>query len=264
MLKNMIETIIPKIVKVRREKNCQNPLSFPTENDDLVNDAVSWWKNDQYAKVKRFRHVRWLGRTIFKLPYYETIEGNYFKPSDDIVNIIKEIQKAQIVPYLNKSSKIFEPGCNVGRNLFSLQEAFDCEVVGLDISEKAIDIAQNKIWKQRSRYTFYVDNALTTNFFNNIADNAFDLVITRWHLIHIPRSSEKAIYVKQLKRIGKVLVLLEPVKEGCHEVQLYSNGTYTLSWDDWGKEYGLKEFHPDTISLEGNTKIFFFKNEDSA
>lgn len=255
-LKRIITAFIPRIVKVRRERSPEKSLA--NETHDLIDKAVFWWKYDQYAKVKRFKHLRLFGFTLLKWPYYETIEGNYWKPANDIVQLVKEMQESGIISTLDEYSKIFEPGCNVGRNLYYLQQEFNCEVVGLDISEKAIEIAEQKIWKGRRRYKFCVDNALTTDFFNKLDNNTFDLVITRGHLMHIPLSDAKRKYVETLKRIGRTLVILEPVREGLHEIHLYQDGTYCLSWDDWALEYGLREYRSPTVSsFGGGTRVFF-------
>jgi len=256
-LKAMIKFFVPRIVQVKNNEN-NNPRKA-TEQDDLVEKAISWWKNDEYTKVQKFKNLRWLGLTFFRIPYYETVKGIYFKPAIDLVKIVKKMQKDKIIPSLDKNSKIFESGCNVGRNLYYLQKAFNCEVVGIDISQQAIDIAKNKIWKNREKYEFHIGNVLTTDFFDQFTDNYFDLVFTRWHLIHIPLSAEKKKYVESLKRISKILVLLEPVRQNCNEVELYQDGRYTLSWDDWVSEYNLKEYKSNLLTKrKDNTKAFYF------
>ena len=261
-LKSIVRAFIPRVVSVKRQPG-NNPERIPTTEDDLIEKAVSWWKEDEYTKVERFKHLEWLGFTLIRWPYHETIEGNYFGSARDLGVVLKELQNLGVVPPLGKESNIFEPGCNVGKNLFQIQEEYGCRVTGLDISQKAIQIAKNKIWKNRRNYQFFVDNALTTDLFAQFEDNFFDLTLTRWHLIHIPLSDAKRKYVENLKRISKCLVIFEPVKEGTHEIQLYQDGKYCLSWDDWPREYNLTEYDSPAVQMlrEGTTKVFYWKKQ---
>jgi len=258
-MKKNLNKVIPRLVKIRRKGSQSNPYVVAGEDHDLVERAVDWWKDDKYSKVKRYKYFQWLGIEWFKLPYYESIEEAYLKPADDFVSLVGDLISQGIVCPLDDGSRVFEPGCNVGRNLLFLQDKYNCHVEGLDISAEAIRKAEEKVWNARSKYKFTVENALTGNFFDSIPDNAYDFVFTRWHLIHIPLSDAKKRYVESLKRIAKTVVLVEPVREGTHEVQLYQDGQYCLSWDDWESEYGLKEYKgsPDNAAREGHTGVFY-------
>lgn len=234
-----------------------------TSGDDLVERAMLWWKDDAYTQLPRRQHLRWMGINWSSRTVHRTIKGDYGGPADDMVALIEEMQGAGLVPRLTASSTIFEGGCNIGRNLQFLQDRFHCAVVGLDISEGALR-ERESIWHTRSRHQFILDNALTTEFFDSCADQQFDLVFTRWHLIHIPRSDAKRRYVASLKRIAKTLVLVEPAREGSSEVTLFQGGTYTLSWDDWAREYGLTEYRsPSGLSLGPDTRVFFHANANA-
>lgn len=80
--------------------------------------------------------------------------------------------------------------------------------------------------------------------------------------MHIPRSDAKRRYVAALKRIAKVLVIIEPVRAGVDAVQLFHDRSYALSWDDWASEYDLTEFVlPVGLSITaeaGNTRVAVF------
>jgi SAM-dependent methyltransferase len=258
-----IETFRRWLPRLSREKGFETVRQSCEIDDDLIEHAVSWWKEDRYTKVKRFICLKWLGRTLLKIPYTESIESNYNKPANDIVHIIIEMQNKGLITEIDESSHIFEGGCNIGRNLLYLQKAFNCIVEGMDISEKAISIANHKIWKRRQNYKFHVGNVLTTDFFNNIEDNAFDLAFTRWHLVHLPKTSAKTEYVDHLKRIAKALILFEPVKKGKEGTDLYHDKSYALSWDDWAKDYDLTEYEPK-IKLPNHTRVFYYAENSPA
>ena len=144
-------------------------------------------------------------------------------------------------------------------NLYYLQDAFHCNVTGIDICKSALDIAKEEIWKGRDKYQFHLENVLSTDFFEKVSDGYYDIIITRWHLIHVPLSEAKKSYVESLKRISKVLIVIEPSKDDYHEVDLYHDGHYALSWDDWISEYGLTEYKSEKISKwDDGTKIFYY------
>ena len=112
--------------------------SVEARDEDLVDRAMSWWKTDAFTRMPRLQKLRWLGRTWWTRTIYRTILGDYWRPAHDTVGLIEAMQAAEIVPALGTTQRIFEGGCNVGRNLFYLQDRFDCDVVGLDISAGAI------------------------------------------------------------------------------------------------------------------------------
>lgn len=256
-----LRALFPRIVKFRREKGSTNkPVRRPNEQDDLLEKTMGWWKHDEFTKIKRFKHLRWLGFTLYKYPYYETHCDHYLNPADDLVAVLKDMIHDKIIPELNENSKVLEPGCSVGRNLLSLQEVFNCEVYGVDISAKAIKLAKEEIWKDRKNHNFYTENVLTTQFFKEFRDNYFDLIVIRNHLLNIPLSREKKDYVESLKRIGKELVVFEKMKENYNEIDIAADGRYALSWDNWSVEYELEEYHsPNTYELKAGEKVFFNK-----
>ncbi|PIQ86752.1 MAG: hypothetical protein COV74_03530 [Candidatus Omnitrophica bacterium CG11_big_fil_rev_8_21_14_0_20_45_26] len=255
--------LIPHFRLVDKDPESQSRINAKEDNvrNELAVRAADWWKSDCYTQVDRYRDFVWLGRTIFRKPHKVSITDNYFRPAHDFVDIIKEMQEKQLIFPLSEKSKVLEPGCNVGRNLYYLQNKYRCEVVGIDLSEEAVKKAEQDIWRRREKYSFQVANVLQTDFFDQFEDNYFDLVFTRWHLIHIPRSESKKAYVEKLKRIAKSFVILEPLLEGREKVEFYHNGAYALSWDNWPKEYGLSEYRSKkTTSLKdgGGTKVFYY------
>lgn len=218
---------------------------------------MDWWKHDDYTRLPRVKRLRWLGMTIATRPYRRTILGDYWRPATDTVALIDDLITCGIVPPLNADSRIFEGGCSVGRNLYYLQERFGCHVTGLDISEGAVALRE-ELWRDRPHHRFIKDNALTTSFFDECPDNAFDLVLTRGHLMHIPRSEAKARYVASLKRIGRTLAIIEPTRPGVNDVQLFQDGTYCLSFDDWEAEYHLRRHtSPAATAMGANTIVCY-------
>ncbi len=231
----------------------------PAEAESMTKEVVDWWANDEYTKRKKYKEVRWLGMTIARIPYAETIRGTYWTSAGHLVSLVREMQSQGIVPVLDSNARVLEPGCNLGRNLRALQDAFGCRVVGLDVSRRAIEIAKDELWRGREGCEFQVVDVLNTDFFDRLPDGHFDFAMTRWHLIHLPATDAKKRYIESLKRVAKVFLALEPAAERSHEVQRYYGG-HILSWDDWEKDYGLREYFSTNIrTLGGKTRAFYSK-----
>jgi hypothetical protein len=224
--------------------------------------GVEWWKDDLYTRVPRWYEIVWRGRTLARVPYRESIVGNYFKPADDVVRLVRELIGTGRLE-LHGGSRVFEPGCNVGRNLWWLRREFGCEVFGMDVSARAIDTAVRKIWKGVDRARFVVGDVLAPDALADFPTGHFDLVLTRWHLIHLPAGAHKTAYVRELKRIGRTLLVLEPVRpEAVGRVDWQAGGAYCLSWDDWAGTYGLTPYTP-AVAL-ADTAVFVWTRRDGA
>lgn len=253
-IRSTAKIFVPRIVKASRP---QSSTAVINPNKDLVQNPTEWWEKAKYSKVERPRRMEWLGLKLQLPSYQRSIKDSYLRPADDLVKVIIEMQESGVIPPLSKESRIFEPGCNVGRNLLYLRKKFGSEVVGIDISREAIDIAVNDVWKNSDRVNFMVDNVLTSSYYESIGDDWFDLCITRWLLVAIPKSEQKANFLEQLKRISRTLVILEPFQEERQgTIEYYHGGDYCFSHDNWEEDYGLKAFET-SLPLGGHTRVFY-------
>ena len=87
-------------------------------------------------------------------------------------------------------------GCGNGR-LFSLLKDRGVEYIGIDSSEKLIDIAKSKYWKENPK--FLVVEALHLPF----PDNYFDKIYSIAVLHHIPSDAFRLEFLKEVKRVLK-------------------------------------------------------------
>ena len=53
--------------------------------------------------------------------------------------MFKKLENENILPKITNSSKILEPGCSVGQNLWYIKKKYNCNVYGIDISKSAIE-----------------------------------------------------------------------------------------------------------------------------
>jgi cyclopropane fatty-acyl-phospholipid synthase-like methyltransferase len=109
-----------------------------------------------------------------------------------------DLLKKVVDTHLDKTSKIIELGCGAGNYVIYLAgKGFD--VMGVDISPKAIDIANNSMNEKGVKCKFVVSNVLSdmTEIIDNY-DFAYD-----WELLHhiFPEDREK--YINNVYRLLK-------------------------------------------------------------
>ena len=238
------KAVIPRFVKVQTN-----------ETGWAVGDGSAWWRNDRYVDFESRKAIRWLGRNWLTWHYHKFPDA-YLKDARDIVVLLEEMVSANILSRLTAASTVFEGGCNLGRNLIAIQDAYRCQVVGMDLSPFAVRYARDHVWASRTKWEIFEDDGLRSTWFKGIPDRAFDLAISRWHLIHIAASPAKTAYVQELKRISRTLLVLEPPpKQPGGGIEYQFGGDYVLSRDNWAASYGLREFRPKT-PIE-NTGVYY-------
>lgn len=243
--------LVPRIAKVQG----------PAPASRAAGDGSRWWRNDRYVDFESMKALRWLGRNWVTW-HYNKFPGAYLKDARDVVVLLEEMAAAGVMPRLTAASRVFEGGCNLGRNLLAIQDAYGCEVVGMDLSPSAIRYARERVWANRRKWDLFEGDGLRSTWFTSIPDRAFDLALSRWHLIHIHASPEKTAYLEQLKRISKTLLVLEPppLQPG-GSIEYHYGGDYVLSRDDWAAAYGLREFQA-RVKME-NTGVYYSRNGET-
>src|SRR5256885_2864711 len=158
-----LKALIPRVVKI------QTPSASTTPGD-----GSSWWKRDRYVNFESRRALRWLGKNWLTWGYNK-FPGAYLKDATDLVELLDEMARKNMVPRLNEKSRVFEGGASLGRNLLAIQNRYHCEVVGIDISPTGVRYAREKVWKHRERWNIFEGDGLTSEWFKSIPDRAFDL-----------------------------------------------------------------------------------------
>ena len=117
-----------------------------------------------------------------------------FYPYDNVVSFVFQNKPKD---QLSNKIKILEVGCGGGNNLwFAAKEGFD--VKGIDISEKAIEIAKNRFEKENLKGSFYVGDFLKLPF----KDEEFDLIIDRCSTVCVDKKQVK-IVIQEIYRVLK-------------------------------------------------------------
>jgi len=220
-------------------------LQFVREDVPDLDDAgtgLEYWRDGLERRMSRWWVLTWRGRTIMRVRSRHN-ERAYWRRRRELVRLIDEMNAAALLPALGPNSHVLEPGCNVAQNLWEIGRRWQCEIYGLDIDREALAQAAKRPWP-RPAHLFEAD-VLESGALEKFSDHQFDLVVTRWHLVHLPPGERKQRYVRELRRVGKAGLILEPTAtERTGQVEWRQKGTYCLSWDDWEGWYGLKRFEP--------------------
>jgi len=108
-----------------------------------------------------------------------------------------------------KGMRVLEVGCNVGANIQMFNDLFpdarDMEFYGVDISEKAIQIAKEKV-KNRS---FAVGDAENLGY----KDNCFDIIVCTEVLEHLPTPYKALKEIHRVLNWNGIIIITTPNKE---------------------------------------------------
>ena len=136
---------------------------------------------------------------------------------------------------LPKDSFVLDAGCGTGRCSFPIA-SLGFKVIGIDISEKAIEVARQEAEKAKLSITFQEGDIEALPF----EDNTFDIVFCGGVLHHFPDSTkaEKEIY-RVLKEKGKFFAY-EPNRS--NPVTFFFFAFAKLSWKFFPSRYIGQKF----------------------
>jgi ubiquinone/menaquinone biosynthesis C-methylase UbiE len=97
--------------------------------------------------------------------------------------------------HIGKGSKVLDVASGTGESACYLQKSFDCQIVGVDISDYMIERAEKKVTKRHLQIQFKKGNAHHLPF----DDNTFDAVISECTLCIL----EKAKAIGEMIRVTK-------------------------------------------------------------
>ncbi|MCK3656988.1 hypothetical protein A4G19_15105 [Pasteurellaceae bacterium Macca] len=105
-----------------------------------------------------------------------------------------------------RGKKVLEVACNTGITAIDIAKQFECQVIGIDIDEEALEKARQNIRDSEIEHLVSVQQAEATRL--PFEDNSFDIVINEAMLTMLsPEAKEQAIreYLRVLKPNGFLL-----------------------------------------------------------
>lgn len=164
--------------------------------------------------------------------YYE--DNDYYE-----IFSIAEDGENKVRDYLQEISKnkvVLDAGCGTGKFLSALENASK-QYIGIDLSQKQLEKAQEKSTKENSMF-------INTNL-NSISleDNSIDLIISTWVLGTVIDLSEREDCLNELKRILKTdgsLILVENDENSEFErIRNRDKDSRTKDYNNWIKCHGF-------------------------
>lgn len=141
---------------------------------------------------------------------------DYIKVWDNIApkfskSILKDTHpdnEKQLLRELKKGSSVLEVGCANGKYV-SFLSRHGFKAVGIDISEKMIEIAKKELKKNKLNAKFFVMDATRLYF----SDKSFDYLISTGNVLgSIPGSEQRIKALKEMMRVTRKKIILELVK----------------------------------------------------
>jgi ubiquinone/menaquinone biosynthesis C-methylase UbiE len=131
---------------------------------------------------------------------YDKVAEDYLSQRNE--NLEEMSFLPEFISYIPKDGRILDAGCGGGLPFTKyLSEQF--EVIGIDISEKQIELAKKNVPKA----TFYRKDMTNLNFSNDY----FDGILAYYSIIHVPRDEQPALFTnfyRMLKPQGVALFCL--------------------------------------------------------
>ena len=170
---------------------------------------------------------------------------------------LKATQKLEDTLKINSETKILDIACGKGSTAFYLAEKYDCSVVGIDISEKLIQEANDTCSKKKlnNQVKFLVGNAMNLPF----EDNEFDVAISQGILVFVDdkiktineasrviKNGGKAGWIELSWKIEPDKEFLDKVFNILHAFCLKNARTY----EEWTKVFKKANIH-DLVTIKG-------------
>lgn len=147
---------------------------------------------------------------------YESNEYVWGKgPGELAIAAVRYLQKSKSC---NEILSILDIGCGYGRDAFYFSDNFKCEVLGIDISKKAIDIASNEVRVQKEGVKFQCRD------FTEIKGGKYDIVFIS-NLYQLLKKNERKKLRKKVMRTLKTNGLLFLSTLSVNDPEEYGNGT---------------------------------------
>jgi len=126
---------------------------------------------------------------------------------------------------LKKDSSVLDVGCANGKYVFFLvKKGF--KAVGIDLSEKMIQIAKKELIKNKSSAKFFVMNAAKLEF----PDKSFDYTISTGNSLGmIPNPEQRVKALKEMIRVSREKIILELLKS---DITKETRDKYYFSGED--------------------------------
>jgi 2-polyprenyl-3-methyl-5-hydroxy-6-metoxy-1,4-benzoquinol methylase len=176
-------------------------------------------------------------------PYYQS--GRYVSHAGDksgfsfiykVYDLVRDYsikQKLRHIKYYHPKGNLMDLGCGLGYFLHGVHLDKTFNVVGVDVSDEAIDYVKNK-------FGYEVKNESELDNFNA---HSFD-VITQWHVLeHVHLLNERMVQLKRLIKPDGTLFIAVPNSDS------WDAKNYGVHWDGYDVPRHLYHFNQQSFQL---------------
>lgn len=127
--------------------------------------------------------------------------------------------KTEYMNWIHDGMRILDVGCGAGKNLLRIDSEYkNCELCGIDISEKMIEVANNNSSKAQNSIHF-----IQTDFLDFISETQYDVIIFNYVLHHMKDPTSAIKKATDLLAPNGIIMLTLPGTEYLKETFAYCN-----------------------------------------
>src|SRR2546430_1658547 len=86
--------------------------------------GIEYWREGLERRMPRYWELTWRGRVLMRMRSDHN-ERAYWRRRRDLIVLIDEMNRRGILPALTSETRVLEPGCNVGQNLWEISERWN-------------------------------------------------------------------------------------------------------------------------------------------
>ncbi|MFT4313311.1 MAG: class I SAM-dependent methyltransferase [Candidatus Woesearchaeota archaeon] len=124
-------------------------------------------------------------RALVRTGYNEGEYDRAYVRNSGTPEIFERVLCDELLKRVNAQPRILDLGCGVGLPYDKYFIKRNCNVVGVDISEKHIEKAQKNVPKAEF---------ILGDFFNKAIKGKFDAIVSFYAIFHIPRTEHKTLF----------------------------------------------------------------------
>lgn len=146
----------------------------------------------------------------------------------------KSLFKTEYKNWIHNGMKILDVGCGTGKKILRINNEYqDCELYGIDMSEKMIEIAKENIFQSQN-----IINFIKVDFIKFNVEKKYNVIIFNYVLHHMDNPTQAIEKAFQLLEPNGLIIITVPGTE-------YLKETFTYS----------SEFPNDVIGRFSQTKV---------
>ena len=154
------------------------------KQNNQIHDVIIYYNSE--STINSMKDEGFLKQDLWHTTLEFNLNNEQVDDNEFLINISK----------LNENMKIVDWGCGLGQFMRLIRNKYRCNMIGVNISEKQINIAKNKF--ENGEVQFLLHANINKNL--KIPDNSIDRVLSQEAIVHHP---DKLTLFKDIYRILK-------------------------------------------------------------